>query len=308
MTSLEQEFYDDLIIVSGHAVLSAETYMLCCKDFLSWVEEQGLDLPAVTREDLVRYQRKLSEDGLSSETVAKFISALRAFGAFLKRKQIWHTNEALELERPEASRHLPRVLSVEQVDSLLSAIDVSTPLGIRDRALYELIYSCGLRISEASGLLLVNIHFAEGLIIVHGKGDKERMVPFGDIAKEWLLKWIEEARPAIVKGKLVPEVFVNARGAPLSRKGIWKNFQALEAKSGVTAKVHTLRHSFATHLLAGGADLRVVQELLGHADLATTQIYTHVDNDQLQLYHAGYFPGHKNHEKSTDNQKDEEEN
>ena len=308
MISLEQEFYDDLIVVSGRAVLSAETYMLCIKDFLSWVEAKDLELSAVTEKDLECYQQKLSEDGLSGETIAKFISALRAFGAFLKRKGIWQSNVALEMERPAISQPLPRVLSVEQVDSLLAAIDVSTPLGIRDRALYELIYSSGLRISEAASLLLANIHFSESMIIVHGKGNKERMVPFGDIAKEWLVKWVEEARPSIVKGKFVPEVFVNARGTPLSRKGIWKNFQALEAKSGVSAKVHTLRHSFATHLLAGGADLRVVQELLGHAELATTQIYTHVDNEHLQLYHAGYFPGHKNEEKSTDNQKDDEEN
>ena len=144
---------------------------------------------------------------------------------------------------------------------------------------------------------MANLHFDEKVIIVRGKGDKERLVPFGDVAKEWLLKWVTLVRPGLVGNSQVPQVFVNARGKALSRKGIWKNFQALEAKSGVEAKVHTLRHSFATHLLAGGADLRSVQELLGHSDLATTQIYTHVEDAQLQQYHKGYFPGHKNENK-----------
>ena len=197
------------------------------------------------------------------------------------------------LERPKASRALPKVISVEQVDTLLDAIDTSTPLGIRDRALFELIYSCGLRISEAASLLVSNLHLKERLIIVHGKGDKERMVPFGLSAKERLEQYIYEARPLLVGSKIVPEVFVNYKGEPMSRKGIWKNFKALEAKTGVHAKVHTLRHSFATHLLAGGMDLRSVQELLGHSDLATTTIYTHVDDKQLREGHKEFFPGHK---------------
>ena len=136
------------------------------------------------------------------------------------------------------------------------------------------------------------MHFDEQLILVSGKGSKERLVPFGTVAKEWLLKWMGEERPKFVGSRHVAQVFVNSRGGPLSRKGIWKNFQTLEQKSGVSAKVHTLRHSFATHLLSGGADLRSVQELLGHSDLSTTTIYTHVDDEQLRQYHKGYFPGH----------------
>ena len=156
-----------------------------------------------------------------------------------------------------------------------------------------MIYSCGLRISEACTLLVDNLHLNEQLVMVCGKGDKERIVPFGEAAKKKLEAYLDDGRPDLVGRKVVREVFVNYKGDPISRKGVWKRFQELEALSGVTSKVHTLRHSFATHLLAGGADLRSVQELLGHSDLATTQIYTHVDDNQLSAYHKKYFPGHE---------------
>jgi len=295
--SLLNEFYTDLILVERHAQLTAETYFLSCQEFIRWAEEKKYPIKEFDVKKLFFFLVSRREKSCSELTVAKDISALRAFGSFLRRRGIWTENFALELDKPKSSRALPSVLSVEQVDALLASIDTKKPLGVRDRALYELIYSCGLRISEASSLLVSNVHFDEGIVIVRGKGDKERIVPFGSAAKEWLLKWLGEARPQIVGDAQVAEVFVNARGKPLSRKGIWKNFQAMEAKSGVTAKVHTLRHSFATHLLAGGADLRSVQELLGHSDLATTQIYTHVDDGQLKQYHAGYFPGHGNAKK-----------
>lgn len=296
--SLLQNFINDLVFVEGTSRLSAETYKFCIKEFLSWLNQNNLVLESVSLQDLFFFIRWRHTNGLQDLSIAKDISALRAFGKFLKHNGIWSKNICLELDRPSVSRNLPRVLSVDQVDSLLDAIDTSKPLGIRDRALYELIYSCGLRISEACSLLMGNVHFDEKIIIVQGKGNKERIVPFGNIAKDWLYKWIYEARGQFVKNNTVDEVFVNFKGKPLSRKGVWKNFQTLESKSGVQAKVHTLRHSFATHLLAGGADLRAVQELLGHSDLSTTQIYTHIDNEQLKDYHHGYFPGHKKNELS----------
>ncbi len=289
---LENLFYDELVSQDGKASETAETYLTAITQFLDWCLEQAVLLETVDVHFLTLYfaQRRISVD---EQTVAKDMSALRSFGAFLCRNNIWKENAALLLEKPSVKRPLPRVLSVDQVESLLSAIDTTDVLGVRDRALYELIYSSGLRISEASNLRLENIHMDENLIWVLGKGDKERMIPFGDDARYWMKKWLTEARPAIVKNGIVPWVFVNYQGKQLSRKGIWKRFQQLEAMSGVTAKVHTLRHSFATHLLAGGADLRSVQELLGHADLSTTQIYTHVSDDELAQYHHEYFPQHK---------------
>lgn len=288
---LLQEYYNDLILVSRHSKLTAETYFFSIKEFFNWLEKESLALSSVTVKDLMFYISFRSTQGEAELTVAKDISALRSFGAFLVRKQIWQNNIAVELERPKAVKALPKVLSVEQVDAFLDSIDTDTPLGIRDRALFELIYSCGLRISEACSLLVSNVHFDQQMILVFGKGSKERFVPFGEVAKKWLKKWLE-VRNDFVKNLQTPTVFVNYKGKPLSRKGVWKNFQKIEALSGVTAKVHTLRHSFATHLLSGGADLRSVQELLGHSDLATTQIYTHLTDTELKDYHKEFFPGH----------------
>ena len=292
--NLLQEFYNEIIFVENHSEITAETYLISVKEFLSYLEAKKIPLAEVTAQTVVYYSAWRKTQGLSELTVAKDMTALNEFGTLLVRKNIWTDNFISDLERPKISRALPKVLEVEQVDSLLAVIDVTTPLGVRDRALYEVINSCGLRISEASALLLSNIHFEEQVLLVRGKGNKERLIPFGGDADFWLKKWIFEERPKIKGRKTIDEVFVNARGEVLSRKGIWKNFKALGVKSGVEAKVHTLRHSFATHLLAGGADLRSVQELLGHADLSTTQIYTHVDDSQLKEYHRDYFPGHKN--------------
>lgn len=300
---LVQDFYNDLVLVERRAELSAETYCISCREFLAWLEGKKIELSSVQVKDLIYYLAWRKEAGAAVQTLAKDISALRAFGSYLKRQGVWPENFSLELDRPKASRILPSVLSVDEVDSLLAVIDVTKPLGVRDRALFELIYSCGLRISEASGLLVSNVHFDERILMVHGKGDKERIVPFGEEACFWLRKWLSEVRPGIVGSRQVSYVFVNFRGEMLSRKGIWKNFQDLEKKSGVHAKVHTLRHSFATHLLSGGADLRSVQELLGHSDLSTTQIYTHIDNEQLREYHRGYFPGHVNNKRNSGEEK-----
>ena len=291
--SLLSQFYTDLVTVERLAELSARTYEESAKVFLQWCVKEHLKLRSVTTQNLLYFIVWRKENGCDELTVAKDIAGLRALGSFLVREKIWVENVAKEMERPKVSRALPKVLTPAQVDALLAAIDVSKPLGVRDRALFELIYSFGLRISEAATLLVEHVHLKERLLIVHGKGDKERMVPFGAVAREKLELYLNEVRPGLVGKKAVAEVFVNYRGEPMSRKGIWKRFQELEALSGVTAKVHTLRHSFATHLLAGGVDLRSVQELLGHADLATTTIYTHVDDSQLRVGHRSYFPGHK---------------
>ncbi len=291
--SLLELFYNELRHIDRLSENTAETYKECARTFLRWASGEHLKLSAVTTKNLIYYFVWRSTNGADSLTVAKDISGIRAFGAFLKRKNCWKENWALVLDKPKTTRAIPKVLSVEEVDALLNSIDLTTPLGIRDRALFELIYSCGLRISEVSGLKISNLHMHERFLIVLGKGGKERMVPFGEEAKIRLKSYLDDVRPVLVKNRVVDEVFVNYQGKPLSRKGIWKNFQVYEAKSGVEAKVHTLRHSFATHLLAGGMDLRSVQELLGHSDLSTTTIYTHVENTQLREVHHKYFPGRK---------------
>lgn len=291
-------FHTDLLQVERLSKESADTYRYEIEIFLHWLEKERIKLSAVTVQNLVYFLQWRKTTDHAALTLSKDISSIRSFGSYLERMGIWPENIALLIERPKASRALPKVLSIEQVDLLLSKIDTSTDVGKRDDALFELIYSCGLRISEACGLLVDNVHLNEQIILVHGKGDKERIVPFGDRAKIKLENYLVNVRPNLVKNRIIPEVFVNYRGGPISRKGVWKRFKDLNELCGIDVKVHTLRHSFATHLLAGGADLRSVQELLGHADLATTQIYTHVDDKQLSSYHQKYFPGH--HHESTE--------
>lgn len=286
---LLNQFYTDLLLVKRDSEQTAITYKISAEEFLNWLVTEHIKLKDVSVQNLLYYIIKRKEDGCSELTIAKDISGLRAFGDYLERKGMWSENPAMELDKPKAARNLPKVLSIEQIDSLLDSIDKTSLSGKRDDALFELVYSCGLRIGEVCTLKLANLHLEERLILVHGKGDKERLVPFGDRAYEKLLIYLQEVRPELVKGRIVAEVFVNYRGEAISRKGVWKRFKELEALSGVEAKVHTLRHSFATHLLQGGADLRSVQELLGHSDLSTTTIYTHVTDKQLEEAHEKYF-------------------
>ena len=255
--TLLAQFYTELVTVERLAELSARTYEESVKLFLHWCVTEQIELGGITTQQLLYFIVWRRQNGCDDLTVAKDVAGLRAFGSFLVRQGPWQENVAKEIDKPKIARALPRVLTPAQVDALLGAIDVSKPLGIRDRALFEVIYSCGLRISEAAHLLVENVHLNERILMVRGKGDKERMVPFGLTAREKLKTYLSEVRPHLVGRKAVAEVFVNYRGEPMSRKGIWKRFQDLEALSGVSAKVHTLRHSFATHLLAGGADLRL---------------------------------------------------
>lgn len=286
---LLDSFYIDLILVKRDSEQTAQTYKTSSKEFLNWCLNEKIKLKNVTVQNLMYYIVKRKTEGSKSLTLAKDISGMRSFGEYLVRKQIWSENLFLQLDKPKETRAIPKVLSIEQIDELLSDIDKTTPLGIRDDALFELIYSCGLRISEACDLLIANVHMEERLILVHGKGDKERLIPFGQQAYDKITIYLNEVRPLLTKGKSVPQLFVNYKGIGISRKGVWKRFKEIEAVSGIDAKVHTLRHSFATHLLSGGADLRSVQELLGHSDLSTTQIYTHITDDQLEKVHDKYF-------------------
>ena len=287
-------FYTDLILVKRTSEQTAATYKLSAKDFLLWLQNEHIKLNSVTPKELTFYFASRKVTDVTELTLAKDMSALRALGDYLVRKNYWKENHMLLLDRPKIHREIPKVLDINQIEKLLGAIDTTTLLGQRDDALFELIYSCGLRISEACDLTTAHVHLNEHLILVHGKGDKERLIPFGGKAEEKLTNYIKNVRPVLVKEKVVPQLFVNYKGDPISRKGVWKRFQELEVISGVDSKVHTLRHSFATHLLAGGADLRSVQELLGHSDLSTTQIYTHVTDCQLENIHEKYFPKFEN--------------
>ena len=290
--SLLERYYSRLIALERRAPLTAETYRFEIRRFLEWLEGENLSPWAAGVTDVTRYlAHRRNVDGIDSRSVAKAISALRSFSRFLADEDNrGQADFASLLQIPHREDRLPEVHRKEDVDSLLSGIDTRSPLGIRNRALYELIYSAGLRVSEAVSLKLADLFLSENLARVTGKGSKERLVVFGPDAAFWLKRYITESRPKLLKNKNARALFVSRNGKKLSRKGIWKNYSALAIQAGLSTKLHTLRHTFATELLAGGADLRSVQELLGHAEISTTQIYTHIDSARLRDSHRKYLP------------------
>lgn len=227
-------------------------------------------------------------------SVSRMISALRKFYWFLLREGAISADPMTKIDTPKRAQHLPATLSSQEVDALMAKPDTDKPLGLRDRAIFELMYATGLRVSEVVDLRLDQLHLAMNLLQVTGKGDKERLVPISPQATQWVDRYLQEARPKLLKRVQPKNVFVNFHGGPMTRQGIWKNLKAYIASIGIEKDVtpHTLRHSFATRLLENGADLRVVQELLGHSDISTTQIYTHLSNQHLvAVYHKTHPRG-----------------
>jgi integrase/recombinase XerD len=272
-----------------HSALTASTYESEIQFFLQWLDSESLDIAQIHALDLGAYlEKRRSVNNIDGRTAAKVISVLRSFFRFLIDENIRTDNPADVLEMPKRPEHLPTVLTKETVDRMLELVDTKTPFGIRNRAIYEFIYSSGLRISETVSLNCSDIA-SEGIVKVLGKGGKERLVVFGEQAKAWLKRYLDEARPKLIGKSRSKALFLSKNGKRLSRKGIWKNYALIAELAGISSKVHTLRHTFATELLAGGADLRSVQELLGHADLTTTQIYTHV-NSRLKESHRQFLP------------------
>lgn len=306
--ALLKRYHSHLIALERRARLTAETYCFEISRFLDWTFSQkpaavmsmAEAVSSTTLEDVTQYlAHRRSVDGIDSRSVAKAISALRSFFRFLRDdgnskadgRDEGNAGDFVSLLKiPRRIDRLPLVHRKEDVDRLLALIDTESPLGIRNRALYELIYSSGLRISEAVSLNVQALFLSKYLARVRGKGSKERLVIYGPDAAHWLRRYMEEARPALLKKKSSQAIFINRTGKRLSRKGIWKNYCALAIQAGLGTKLHTLRHTFATELLAGGADLRSVQELMGHAEITTTQIYTHIDQARLKESHRRYLP------------------
>jgi integrase/recombinase XerD len=289
-SKLIREYSDYLAAELRLAASTIAVYTLEARLFLSYSSEEQLSLESVTVGELIEYLIHRQLEGISNKTTAKSVSALRAFFTFAHRQRLIQSNPSVHLELPRSSRRIPEVYTLEQVERILAAIDTTTPAGIRDRFLFELIYSCGLRVSEAVALTMDRIYLEASMLRVVGKGSKERLVPMGEQALLWMRRYLEEGRPALLKDRKERALFINRSGGRLSRKGMWKRFKEVLALAGVEGKIHTLRHSFATHLLQGGADLRAVQSLLGHADIGTTQIYTHVDEGALHGQHRRFHP------------------
>jgi integrase/recombinase XerD len=291
-----------LAAVERRSALTVAAYKQELRRFIEFISGNGLDIKSVNVDQLAAYMGwRKDTGGLDSRSLAKAVSCLRSFFRFTMGEGMRPDNPASLLDSPKRRLRLPETMDRETVERLLCAMDSETTLGLRDRALFELIYSSGLRISEAVGLNVRDIDFKESVAVVKGKGNKQRLAVFGGAAAARLKRYLEESRPALIKVKggsktgggitaVCGALFVARGGKRLSRKGIWKNYSRYATLAGTGTKVHTLRHSFATGLLEGGADLRTVQALLGHADLGTTQIYTHVDAGLLKESHRKYLP------------------
>lgn len=285
-----ERFRDYLTVEIRLRESSVDTYMYEAYELQNYCNERSLKPEELAVDQIIDFLVSRRETLVTPRTLAKCHTAIKSYYNFLILEGIREDNPLDKIDTPRFKRHFPHVLSIEEVDRLLGVIDIKTASGLRDRALYELIYSCGLRASEAVDLNKSNLFISEGVLLVRGKGNKERLVPLGEVAIHWIRLYLDEARGKLSTNYKEDSLFLNSRGGRLTRKGMWKNFKAYCAKSGVEGKLHSLRHSFATHLLIGGADLRSVQELLGHSDIGTTQIYTHLSSNELQEAFTAYHP------------------
>jgi integrase/recombinase XerD len=275
--------------LAGHTL---ESYARDLSALAAYADEARLPPEALDRASLEQFVRRQMMRGLSPRSVARLVAAVRGFYRFLVLDRRLDRNPADDLRPPRAWPALPKFLSLEDVDKLIAQPDVTTPRGLRDRAMIELLYATGLRVTELVGVRLADLHLDEHYLTCIGKGSKERLVPIGDQASEWIARYQATARRALLKGRATPRLFVNARGGPLSRVGFWKILKrhGRAAELPRTLSPHVLRHSFATHLLERGADLRAIQLMLGHADLSTTQIYTHVLEARLRTVYDRFHP------------------
>jgi integrase/recombinase XerD len=270
---------------------TVESYARDLAALAAFAEKRNVDPGAMDRRDLEAFVRSLMAGGLSPRSTARAVACIRGFFKFLAVEQRLESSAADDLRAPRAWAALPRFLDLDEVDRLLAQPDVSTPRGLRDKALISVLYATGLRVTELISLKGSNLHLDEGYLTCIGKGDKERIVPIGQEATDWVRRYLAEGRPRLA-ARSSPWLFVNARGGPLSRVGFWKLLKEYGLKAGLPRNIspHVLRHSFATHLLDRGADLRAIQMMLGHADLSTTQIYTHVLEARLRSVYDRFHP------------------
>lgn len=288
-----ERFLDAVWMEGGLSDNTLAAYRNDLRGLALWLAA-GVDvrLLAATREQLMDYLAYRYHTGTKARSAARLLSSLRRFYRYWVRENRLQTDPSARIDAPKLGRPLPKSLSEAQVEALLAAPNIEQPLGLRDRAMLEVLYACGLRVSELVGLTVEQINLRQGVVRVVGKGSKERLVPLGEEALNWLHTYISEARPALLHGQVSDFVFPGRAGEALTRQAFWYRIKAYARKAEIRVSLspHTLRHAFATHLVNHGADLRVVQLLLGHSDLSTTQIYTHVARERLRELHAQHHP------------------
>lgn len=287
-----EQFLDALWMEKGSSANTLAAYRSDLEGFATWLQARGSTLAAVDRALLMEYLAAGLHAGRSARSAARLLSCLRGFYRHLLREGRIAADPTLRVPGPRTPRALPGTLSEQEVERLLAAPDVATPLGLRDRTMLELLYACGLRITELVTLDMAAVGFMQGAVRIIGKGSRERLVPVGDEALGWLERYLREGRPELPGGGQGTVLFPGRAGRALTRQAFWHRIRHHAATAGITRPLspHTLRHAFATHLLNHGADLRVVQMLLGHSDLSTTQIYTHVARERLKQLHAAHHP------------------
>lgn len=287
------QFLDYLTLERGLSPHTRAAYSSDLHQFTSFLQRAGTQsLSKLTRRQIVDYLMWEKSRGLAAPSLARRLVAIRVFLRYLQQEGLLATNVSETMDSPKLWKLLPDTLTPAEVDRLLAAPNIKTPLGLRDRALLEVLYGAGLRVSEAAGLSLGDVQFEAGYVRCLGKGRKERIVPLGASAATFLRRYLVEARPRWDPNGIEPRIFLSSRRRPLSRKTIWQLVRRYARIAGLRDAIspHTLRHSFASHLLANEAPLRVIQEMLGHADIATTQIYTHIDGPRLQQVHRRFHP------------------
>ena len=291
--SLIERFLDSQWLEKGLSDNTLKAYRQDLGSFAAWLDQTGVGLLKVRRESVLRYLAYRMDRGLKARSTARSLSCLRALYRFLLREHLVTEDPTLRVENPKLGRPLPDTLTEQDVERLLAAPDIETAIGMRDRTMLEVLYACGLRVSELTGLRLNEINLRQGVLRIVGKGSKERLIPMGEEAIDWVSRYLEGARRELLKQNLMEDaVFPSNRGLTMTRQTFWHRIRVHAQTAGIEKKLspHTLRHAFATHLLNHGADLRVVQLLLGHADLSTTQIYTHVAQQRMKELHQMHHP------------------
>jgi integrase/recombinase XerD len=284
-------FIDALWLEEGLSKNTLAAYRRDLSLYAAWLSAKGRPLDSTGEADLNGYFAARHE-GSKATSANRRLTVFKRYFRWALRERLITADPTLRLQSAKQPLRVPKTLTEAQVEALLDAPDVDTPLGLRDRTMLELIYASGLRVSELVTLKTFNVSMSEGVLRVLGKGSKERLVPFGEVARDWISRYLADARPAILDGQQTEDLFVTARGQGMTRAMFWVIVKKQAAAAGITAPLspHTLRHAFATHLLNHGADLRAVQMLLGHADISTTTIYTHVARERLKQLHAAHHP------------------
>lgn len=293
MEQLLDQFLHYLIVEKGLSKNTIDAYSHGLNRFLNYLCKKGIEeMSSVSKFNVRAFLLALKRQGLSTKTVVRNLVAIRTFFHFLIQEGILEANPIEELESPKIEKTLPEILTLKEVEQLLEQPNPQTPLGIRDRAMLEVLYATGMRVSELTQLPINQVNLEGGYVLIFGKGSKERIVPLGSEAMKWVILYLKTARERHAKGKESPFLFINRSGIGMSRQQFWKNIKAYGRRAGIRKRItpHLLRHSFASHLLEGGADLRSVQMMLGHADISTTQIYTHVTGERLKKIHKRYHP------------------